>query len=232
MLLQLASLAGIHFIFLYLRVMGSGAFPEPPSGRREKELFAKMKRGDEAARAELIERNLRLVAHIVKKYDIDKNEQEDLISIGTVGLIKAIDSFRFEKNTRFATYAGKCVQNEILMYFRAKKKRSGEVSLTEPIDVDKDGNPLTILDVMQVEDNVVDVIYEKSRTRLCFEAIRACLTPREKRVLCQRYGLGGRRPLTQRETAASLGISRSYVSRIEKAALKKLRDYMEKPRHP
>ena len=116
------------------------------------------------------------------------------------------------------------------MYLRAQKTRSGEVSLAEPIDVDKDGNPLTILDVMQVEDNVVDVIYEKSRTRLCFEAMAACLTPREKHVLCLRYGLGGRRPITQRETATRLAISRSYVSRIEKAALKKLRDYMEKPR--
>jgi len=190
-----------------------------------------MKEGDENARQMLIEHNLRLVAHIIKKYDSDREEQEDLISVGTIGLIKAIDSFRPTLGNRFATYAGKCIQNEILMYFRSQKKYSVETSLGEAIEVDKDGNPLTIFDVMRVEDNIVEEIALKGQTGLALTAVRTILDDRERLVISKRFGLDGKKCATQREIAAEMGISRSYVSRIEKGALEKLRSFMEKPRN-
>ncbi len=231
MFFELAGITLSHFLFLYLRVLGGAGFPPPLSKGEEEELFVKMKKGDADAREKLIEHNLRLVAHIIKKYDTEKDDQEDLISIGTIGLIKAIDSFDSSLGTRFATYAGKCVQNEILMYFRSQKKFSVESSLNEAIEVDKDGNPLTILDVMRVEEDIVDRIDFKSRVRLALQAVEKHLDEREKTVICLRYGLNGKKPITQREAAKMLGISRSYVSRIEKAALEKLKSYMERARN-
>lgn len=231
MFLELAGLTLSHFLFWYLRVLNGTSFPPPLKKEEEEALFSKMKEGDASAREKLIEHNLRLVAHMIKKYDTEKSEQEDLISIGTIGLIKAIDSFDHGVGTRFATYAGKCVQNEILMYFRSQKKFSQETSLNETIEIDKDGNPLTILDVMRAEGDIIDEIDLKSRVNLAIRGIQNHLTPREQTIICMRYGLGGRAPVTQREVARKLGISRSYVSRIEKGALEKIRKYMEKPRN-
>lgn len=231
MFLEWLNISLVHFLFCYLRVQGGSSFPPPLSREEEDDLFGKMKKGSEESREVLIERNLRLVAHIIKKYDTDRDDQEDLISIGTIGLIKAIDSFDPAMGTRFATYAGKCVQNEILMYFRSQKKLALEGSLQDAIEVDQDGNPLTVLDVLRVEDDIVEEIDRKSRIRLALRAVRDHLTPREKAVICMRYGLGKTKSLTQREVAKKMGISRSYVSRIEKAALEKLRLVMKRTRN-
>lgn len=228
MLWFLAGCGLVPFIFYYLRVESGASFPPPLEKSEEERLFCEMKQGDDSARTKLIEHNLRLVAHIIKKYDAEKSEQEDLISIGVIGLIKAIDSFDPDQGTRFATYAGKCVQNEVLMYFRSQKKFALESSLNEAIEVDKDGNPLTILDVMRVEDDVVEQIEQKNRTAQALHAIRTRLNERERMIVCLRYGLQGASPVTQREVAKKLGISRSYVSRIEKNALEKIRFYLKK----
>ncbi len=231
MFIELAGVTLSHFVFWYLRVLGGNSFPAPLPKKEEEKLFVEMKKGDGEAREKLIEHNLRLVAHIIKKYDTQKEEQEDLISIGTIGLIKAIDSFDAGLGTRFATYAGKCVQNEILMYFRSQKKFSMESSLNEAIEVDKDGNPLTIMDVMRVEEDLVEQIDLKSQIDLALRAVERHLDEREKYIICQRYGLNGKEGITQREVAKKMGISRSYVSRIEKSALEKIRFFMEKTKN-
>ncbi len=214
-----------RLLFLVLRVSGSGgrvgSFPSALSPERERECFRLFKeKGDENARAELIEHNLRLVAHIVKKYSTPQ-DQDDLISIGTIGLIKAVDSFDHRLGIRFATFAGKCVTNELLMYYRSQKKLTREVSLSETIDIDKDGDPLTWGDVIAVEDTIADDIFLRLRSERAAALIRQ-LEPRARKIMILRYGLNGDKPLTQRETAERLGISRSYVSRIEGAALKRL----------
>lgn len=227
-MLEFCGLGLAHFVFLCLRVMNGSSFPPVLKKEEEEILFRKMKQGDAAAREKLIEHNLRLVAHMIKKYDLENHDQEDLISVGTIGLIKAIDSFDYDLGNRFATYAGKCVQNEILMYFRSQKKFSQETSLGETIEMDKDGNPLTILDVMKVEDHIVDQIDFKMRAGLALHAVKTKLDPREKQIVCLRFGLCGQKPITQREVAKKMGISRSYVSRLEKAALEKIRAFMEK----
>ena len=185
-----------------------------------------MKKGDDSAREKLILHNLRLVAHIVKKYYLSGVDQEDLISIGTIGLIKAIDSFNIENGTRFATYAGKCLQNEILMHFRAQKKLQSEVSMNETIDVDKDGNPLTYVDIISVEDTIADDLFVKMSSSRAKRIINTRLTERERDIINMRYGLLGEKALTQREVARRLGISRSYVSRIEKTALEKIAEHL------
>jgi len=232
MFLEFLGITLSHFVFLYLRVLGGNNFPPPLLKEEETKLFEQTKKGDAAAREKLIRHNLRLVAHIIKKYDTDQEDQEDLISIGTIGLIKAIDSFDAKLGTRFATYAGKCVQNEILMYFRSQKKFSVESSIHEAIEVDKDGNPLTILDVMHTDEDLVEQLHLKNRVNLALRGVAEILDERERSVICQRYGLGGKSGgITQREIAKKMGISRSYVSRIEKAALEKIRVYMEKPRN-
>ena len=178
------------------------------------------------ARNRLIIHNLRLVAHIVKKYYTASKNQDDLISIGTIGLIKAIDTFDQKNGTRFATYASKCLQNEILMYFRSQKKLSCEVSLSEPIDVDKDGNPLTYIDIISTDDTIAEDIDNKIKSAKAMKIINNVLDKREREIIIMRYGLAGEPAITQREAAIKLGISRSYVSRIEKTALSKINSYI------
>lgn len=212
-----------NIIFLFLRVNSGASFPPPLSAAEEREYFERCKKGDCAARDVLIERNLRLVAHIAKKYYSQSCDSDDIISIGTIGLIKAIDSFDPSNGTRFATYAGKCLQNEILMHFRSQKKLSAETSLSETVENDKDGNPLTYMDIISVDDDIADKIYTKLNTEKLIRGINEVLTPRERQIIILRYGLGFSRPTTQREVAQKLNISRSYVSRIEKGALEKLR---------
>ena len=213
-----------RFLFLFLRAgSAGGSFPPPLSAKEERDAFEKCKAGDRAARDKLIMHNLRLVAHIVKKYYITYKDQDDLISIGTIGLIKAIDSFRPENGTRFATYAGKCLQNEILMHFRAQKKLALETSMNDSVDVDKDGNPLTYMDIIPCEDNIVDEIDKSIKLSLVKKALDTVLTPKERSIIVMRYGLGADGKIyAQREVAAALDISRSYVSRLEKAALEKI----------
>lgn len=217
-----------HLIAIFLRVSESGrSFPPPLSLSEEKECFIKMRKGDMRAREKLIEHNLRLVAHIVKKYYTASKNQEDLISIGTIGLIKAIDSFDSDQGTKFATYASKCLQNEILMYFRSQRKTNAEVSINETIDMDKDGNPLTYTDVVSCDDTIVDDINLKINRGKLNYAVNNILGAREREIIILRYGLNGDEPETQRVISKRLGISRSYVSRIEKGAIEKMNKYMK-----
>lgn len=211
-----------NMLFMFLKVSYTQSFPPPLSTDEEKEYFRKYKNGDQKAREILIEHNLRLVAHLVKKYYTSYKNQDDLISIGTIGLIKAIDSFDPDKGIRFATYASKCLQNEILMYFRSQKKISCEVSMNETIDVDKDGNPLTYIDIISCDDTIADDLDTKIRSAKAIKIIKNELTPREREIIVLRYGLSSIPAVTQREVATKLGISRSYVSRIEKSALTKI----------
>lgn len=208
-----------HFI---LGISSSGNFPPPLSPSEESRCFELAAKGDERAREKLILHNLRLVSHIVRKYYSSNPSQEDLISVGSIGLVKAVDTFNAENGARFATYAARCIQNEILMYFRSRKKLCNEISINETIDVDKDGNPLTYIDIISSEECVSDEIDNKIRIEKALKYVNTVLGEREKQIIIMRYGLYGRRALTQRETAQKLGISRSYVSRIEKSALDKL----------
>ena len=211
---------------LLLRTSDTHSFPPPLSKDEEKRLFVRTRNGDLEARNRLIEHNLRLVAHIVKKYYTASPDQDDLISVGTIGLIKAIDSFNIENGARFATYAGKCLQNEILMYFRAQKKHSGVTSINDPVDVDKEGNPLTYLEIIASPDDIVDSIDRKIKLEKIVKAINTVLDEREKKIMVLRYGLNkSGRHYAQRDVATMLGISRSYVSRLEKSAIEKIRDY-------
>ena len=199
-------------------------FLMPLNAEEEKHYLKKMKDGDLEARHTLIERNLRLVAHISKKYQGGDEDMEDLISIGTIGLIKAISTFNYERGNRLATYAARCIDNELLMYFRGKKKTSREVSLYEPIGTDKEGNQINLMDVVEsTEKDVFEIIELKGNTRKVYEMIPKVLNEREQEIIQWRYGLYNQRPATQREIADKLGISRSYVSRIEKRALEKLK---------
>ena len=214
-----------NFLFFFLHLKTVSSFPKPLSAEKEKELLTKMKKhGDKQARAKLIEHNLRLVSHIIKKYYSEYDEQEDLISIGTVGLIKAVDSFDADKGIRLATYASRCIENEILMYFRSKKKDSNTVSVNEPIDTDSEGNPLTLIDVIYCEDTISDDIDLKRKTLMLYEYIDRIENDRDREIIIRRYGLYNRREQTQREIAKSLDISRSYVSRIEKKVIGELRE--------
>ena len=218
--------SGLFFnsVLLFLKVQGAGSFPPPLSAKEEKEYFLRARNGDKQARDILIERNLRLVAHIAKKYYTPNGDNDDIISIGTIGLIKAIDSYDIEKGKRFATYAGKCLQNEIFMYFRSRKKYASEASLSDAVEVDKDGNPLTYMDIIACEDTIADDLDLKMRSQQMIRALNRVLSEREREIIVLRYGLGGiEKSYTQREVAEKLKISRSYVSRIEKNALDKLR---------
>lgn len=203
-------------------------FLMPLNAEEEKYYLEKMKEGSLEAKNTLIERNLRLVAHISRKYQNGEEDMEDLISIGTIGLIKAIGTFNYERGNRLATYAARCIDNELLMYFRGKKKTSREVSLYEPIGTDKEGNQINLMDVVESTDrDIFEVIELKGNTRKVYEAIPRVLNQREREIIEWRYGLYNRKPVTQREIADKLGISRSYVSRIEKRALEKLKGCFE-----
>ena len=214
------------FVFA-LHLSGSGSFPPPLSAKRERECLEAMKNGDLNAKNELIEHNLRLVAHIIKKYYSSSVQQDDLISIGTIGLIKAINTFDTDKGTRLATYAARCIENEILMQFRAQKKTAQDISVNEPIDTDSEGNPLTLMDIISTEDEIVEDIYKMTMLKKLSTEVCKIKDPREKSIIMMRYGLDGMRPMTQLEVSKKLNISRSYVSRIEKKALKELRKALE-----
>ena len=201
----------------------------PLNAEEEIYYLKKMKEGDLEAKYILIERNLRLVAHIAKKYQSAEEDTEDLISIGTIGLIKAVSTFKYEKGNRLATYAARCIDNELLMYFRAKKKTSREVSLYEPIGTDKEGNQINLMDVVESQEkDIFDIIELKGNSKRLYEMIPKVLGKREREIIEMRYGLYNQKPITQREIADKMGISRSYVSRIEKKALEKLRVCFEK----
>jgi len=214
----------LRFISLILGLTETHNFPPPLKKSVEDELFLRMKNGDMSARAKLIEHNLRLVSHIIKKYYSSYGSQDELLSIGSLGLIKAVDSFNSEHGTRFATYGARCVQNEILMFFRASKKTSLEISINETIDIDKEGNPLTYLDIISVDDTIAEDIELKMHIDKVRELVMETLSDREREIIILRYGLQGYEPKTQREVAKYLGISRSYVSRIEKKALAELKE--------
>lgn len=217
-----------RLVFFALHLTNSGSFPRPLTAAKEAEYWRRFREeGDMTARAKLIEHNLRLVAHVVKKYYGTATDQDDLVSIGTIGLIKAVDTFDHTKNSRLATYAAKCVQNEVLMWFRSQRKSASNVSLSEPIDTDKDGHPLSLLDVIADDDTLAEDMELKINSEKLHRYIYEVLDEREREIIEWRYGLKGD-GLPQREVAKMLNISRSYVSRIEKKALEKLRARFEK----
>ncbi len=210
----------------FLQIDNPLVYPEPLSHSEETALFHKIKAQSpdaDAARDTLICHNLRLVTHIVRKYYPSAKNQEDLISIGTVGLMKAVDSFDPDNGARFTTYAARCLQNEILMHFRSQKKFAADVSIQETIDIDKEGNPLTYMDIIAEEDTIADDLSQKMRIQQLRECVDSILDEREREIIIMRYGLGRTPAVTQRVCAEKLGISRSYISRIEKSALGKLR---------
>lgn len=212
---------------MYSLQLSTGSFPKPLTAQEEQHYLELSQKGDLEARNVLIERNLRLVAHIMKKYYAQTADQEDLISIGTIGLIKGITTFDPGKGARLATYAARCVENEILMYFRSQKKSSQDVSLSDYIETGTDGAALSLMDVVSEDEDLLERV--SSREMMCqvCQAVDTCLTEQERQVIVLRYGLGGNPPCRQREVARRLGISRSYVSRIEKRALEKLRRALE-----
>ena len=210
-------------IFLVGYISNNSLFPEPLDSEEEKKYLELLKNGDEDARNILIERNLRLVAHVCKKYATSKVEQDDLISIGTIGLIKGINSFDNSKGVRLATYVSRCIDNEILMYLRSTKKLGAEVYLEDPIGKDKDDNAVTLQEVLENSDkNIEDEVDLKFKVKQLYEKMKKVLKTREKTILELRFGLNGKKPQTQNEIASSMGISRSYVSRIETKAINKL----------
>jgi len=208
----------LFFMIAYLR---NSSFPRPLSAAQEEEYLVKMEKGDPAARQMLIERNLRLVAHVIKKFECQGEEKEDQISIGTIGLIKAINTFNRKKGARLATYAARCIENELLMFFRSSRKYSQNISLQESIGIDKEGNEITLMEVMASEDSIVEQV-ESNLLQAKLLQMVAALKKREQKVLIMRFGLKNGRRHTQKEVASQLGISRSYVSRIEKRVLQKL----------
>ena len=205
-----------NVFFLLLHITGAGAFPKALSKEEEKALLERNGNGDKAARKKLIEHNLRLVAHVIKKYYRQENDQEDLISIGTIGLIKAVDSFDKNKNIKFSSYASKCIENEVLMYFRRCNKTMQDISLDDPIENDKDGSLLTIMDTVQVEDTVIDDIDNKINSKKMYEILKSALDDRERRIIILRYGLMGVKPLPQREIAKKFGISEAMFQELKK----------------
>ena len=199
-------------------------FPKPLTAKEEKEYLRKYQEGDMEAKRILIERNLRLVAHVVKKYQGSEEENDDLISIGTIGLIKAVSTFDSGKNNRLATYAARCIENELLMMFRMKKKTTKEVSLYDPIGTDKEGNEISLFDIIEGENiDIIEKMEFENKVEKLYQLLEEVLSEREKKVIRLRYGVCGAEEMTQREIAHQLGISRSYVSRIEKNALEKLK---------
>ena len=214
-------------LFFLAYVSGRSAFQKPLSGKEEARCIARMQAGDAQAKNELIEHNMRLVAHIVKKYYALPGDQEDLVSIGTIGLIKAVSTFDAGKGIRLATYAARCVENEILMHFRSQRKSASDVSLSDYIETGKDGTALSLMDVVCQDDDMFDRIRSREDVRLLRQYMGEVLDDREQKVLTLRYGLDGKEPLPQREVAQQCNISRSYISRIEKKALEKLRSAFE-----
>ena len=214
-------------ILLALHLNTQSVFPEPLSKKEEERLIKLKDGGDTEARNKLIEHNLRLVAHVIKKYYAASSQQDDLISVGTVGLIKGIDSFDSRKGARLATYAARCIENEILMFFRNQKKTAQDISMSEPIETDSEGNPLTLSDIISIEDTIADDIDRNIKRAQLRRLLESVTDGRERKILELRYGLYGSEPLAQREVADMLSISRSYVSRIEKRALARLRKRIE-----
>lgn len=210
--------------FMVLHAGSTGQFPPPLSSEREEEYIEKMLSGDKQARAKLIEHNLRLVAHIVKKYSSSSIEQDDLISIGTIGLIKAVSTYKDGKGIKLATYASRCIENEILMCFRNLKKTAQDVHISDPIDTDSEGNSLTLGDIIASDTDIVEDVDLKLKIDRLREILSVALTEREQKIINMRYGLNGYKEMPQREVASKLHISRSYVSRIEKKAVEKLRE--------
>ncbi|MDR1630909.1 MAG: RNA polymerase sporulation sigma factor SigK [Oscillospiraceae bacterium] len=217
-------------IFVALHIGNHGSFPPPLKPSVEKEYLEKMKQGDTQARNKLIEHNLRLVAHIMKKYYSANSDQEDLLSIGTIGLIKGINSFDQDKGTRLATYAAKCIDNEILMHFRNMKKSAQDVSMNEPIESDSEGNPLTLMDIIQVDDEIVENLNLQIDIRRIRAYVDEIKNERDREIIKMRYGMDTDHPKTQREVAKEMDISRSYVSRIEKRVLNQLKKRLEQER--
>lgn len=213
-----------NFLFFALHLGNGSSFPKALSPAEEKKLLVDFKeKGDSNARNKLIEHNLRLVAHVIKKYYALSSDQDDLISMGTIGLIKAIDTFEHTKGTRLATYAARCIENEILMHFRSLKKSSSVVSLADPIDVDSEGNPLTLIDLIYSDNTIVEDIDLNEKTKRLYKLIEEMEDSREKEIIISRYGLYDNEELTQKEIAKKLGISRSYVSRIEKKVIEDIK---------
>ena len=213
----------MNSILLMLRIAPGDSFPKPLSRAEEQEYLARWAQGDVEARNLLVEHNLRLVAHIMKKYYTQTDDVDDVISIGTIGLIKGVNTYKPDKGVRLATYASRCIENEILMHFRSRKKSAGDVSLSDALDVDGDGSGLSIMDVVAQEDDMAERIGNAELCQELLQSIETSLTKREAKIIRLRYGLDGAAPMTQKETAQLCGISRSYVSRIEKKALEKLR---------
>ena len=208
--------------FIFTAAYSNNVFPDPLSKEEEEKCVEKMKLGDNEARNKLIEHNLRLVAHIVKKYDHKKNDIDDLISIGTIGLIKGVDSFSYKHGTRLTTYVAKCIENEILMYYRSDKKHNKNISLNESVGFDKEGNEITLLEILKTPKPEFELDIQKKDNLALLKKYFNVLTEREKEIIIKRYGLNDQDEITQKEIAKELGISRSYVSRIEKRALTKI----------
>ena len=225
-MLESALMLLMNSLLLMLRIAPGESFPKPLSREEERKYLERWLEGDLEARNELVEHNLRLVAHIVKKY-YQNDDTDDLISIGSIGLIKGINTYKPDKGVRLATYASRCIENEILMYFRSRKKTAGDVSLSEALDADGEGNGLQLMDVVATEEDLADQIGGRELCRSLRENLDRCLDEREARIIRLRYGLDGGKPLTQLEAAQRCGISRSYVSRLEKRALEKLRRALE-----
>ena len=213
-----------NLLVFILHVTNVESFPAPLSKKDEAEAIEKMVNGDQNAKDKLIKHNLRLVAHIIKKYYSTYSDQDDLISIGTIGLIKGINSFKPQKGTKLATYVSRCIENEILMYFRNVKKTSQEISFSEPIDTDSEGNPLTLIDIISIDDTIIDDIDYKEKLNKAIKIINYITCKRDRQIIIMRYGLDGNPPKTQKEIAKSLNISRSYVSRIEKRIIETIRN--------
>ncbi len=224
----LLSAISAHLIYFILHIQNSSSFPKPLSPKKEAEMLKRMEQGDKNARGILIERNLRLVSHIVKKYYSKTNDTDDLISIGTIGLIKGIDTFNAKKGTKLATYASKCIENEILMHFRTSRKQANDVYLNDTLEVDKDGNPLTIEDTVSSPEDMAENLEVKMNWEKVSKIIEKMDDEREKEIIILRYGLNNKKPMTQREVAQRLDISRSYVSRIEKKVIKDIRNKIDK----
>ncbi len=228
MLLSLLQSLSTNVLYFMLHLSTNNSFPKPLTAKEEEAELIKFHRdGDINARNRLVNHNMRLVAHIIKKYYSNYSDQEDIISIGTIGLIKGINTFDYTKGTRLATYASRCIENEIFMHFRTRKKNANEISMNEPIDTDSEGNPLTFTDIIYSDETVFDDVDLKMNAEKLYEYLENIDDQRKKKILIMRYGLYDTEPLTQREIAKELGISRSYVSRIETKALEELRELFE-----